>query len=136
MTTLVDTSVWSLLLRKRGPAEHGAVRRLTEMIEQRESVAITGIVLQEGLAYFRDDATAERVATRLEPFPLLEPTRDDHERAATLFRKARAAGISATTVDCLIATLAISREATLLTTDADFAHLAKLSDLRLVAWDA
>ncbi|MBN8611895.1 MAG: PIN domain-containing protein [Deltaproteobacteria bacterium] len=133
MTTLVDTSVWSLLLRKKGPADHWAVKTLVARIEGREPIVITGLILQEVLAYFRDDATAERVARRLDPFPLLEPTRREHEGAAALLRRARAAGVTATPIDCLIATLAISRACVLLTDDGDFAHLTELSDLKLVA---
>ncbi|MDQ3036045.1 MAG: PIN domain-containing protein [Myxococcota bacterium] len=131
MTTLVDTSVWSLLLRKRGPADHWAVRRLTRLIEQRQPVALTGVVLQELLAYFRSDQVAASVAVRLRPFPLLEPTRAEHESAAALFRRARAAGVAATTIDCLIAAVAVSRDAELLTTDQDFALLVPLAGLRL-----
>lgn len=136
MTTLVDTSVWSLFLRKRGPADHWAVRRLTRLIEHRQAVALTGIVLQELLAYFRSDDVAASVAVRLRPFPLLDPTRVEHEAAAALFRLARSRGISATTVDCLIATVARSHDAELLTTDDDFARLVPLSGLRLASPDA
>lgn len=135
MTTLVDTSVWSLLLRKRGPADHWAVRRLTRLVEHRHPVALTGVVLQEILAYFRSDEIAASVAVRLRPFPLLDPTREDHEAAAALFRRARARGVAATTVDCLIATVAASRRAELLTTDDDFARLVPLCDLRLTPPD-
>ncbi|MBI5536819.1 MAG: PIN domain-containing protein [Deltaproteobacteria bacterium] len=131
MTTLVDTSVWSLLLRKRGPTDHWAVRRLTRLIEHRQRVALTGVILQEILAYFRSDEVAASVAVRLRPFPLLEPTRADHESAAALFRHARAHGVAATTVDCLIASVAASHDAELLTTDGDFARLVPLAGIRL-----
>ena len=136
MSTLVDTSVWSLMLRRGGPADHWAARRLVRLIEERHPVSITGVVLQELLAYFRDDATAATVARKLAPFPLLEPTREEHERAAALFRKARAHGVAATTIDCLVAQLAVSRRAELLTTDGDFTHLAPLIGGRLATPDA
>lgn len=132
MTTLVDTSVWSLLLRKTGPADHWAVRRLSHMVEHRQPVALTGVVLQEILAYFRSDEVAAKVAIRLRPFPLLAPTRADHEAAAELFRRARARGIAATTIDCLIATVATAHDADLLTADDDFARLAPLASLRVI----
>jgi predicted nucleic acid-binding protein len=131
VTTLVDTSVWSLAFRKRGPADHWAVRRLTRLIERREAVALTGVILQEILATFRDDETATAVAARLRPFSLLDPTRADHEAAAALFRRARSRGIAATTIDCLIATVAVAHGAELLTVDADFGRLAPLCDLTL-----
>ncbi len=136
MTTLVDTSVWSLLLRKGGPTDHWAVRRLTRLVAHRQPVALTGVVLQEILAYFRTDEIAAAVAVRLRPFPLLDPTRGEHEAAAALLRRARGRGITATTVDCLIATIAASRDAELLTTDRDFARLAPLSGLRLTPPEA
>lgn len=136
MTTLVDTSVWSLLLRKRGPSDHWAVRRLTRLIEHRQPVVLTGVVLQEILAYFRSDDVALAMSRRLRPFPLLDPTRADHEAAAALFRRARSERIAATTVDCLIATVARAHDAELLTTDADFTRVAPLLGLRLCVSDA
>lgn len=131
--TLVDTSVWSLALRKGGPADHWAVRRLTRLLDAHARVALTGVVLQELLAYFRDDRSADAVEARLAPFPLLEPTRSEHAAAAALFRRARARGVSATAIDCLIAALAVSRDAELLTDDRDFERLAPLCGLRLAA---
>jgi predicted nucleic acid-binding protein len=84
------------------------VKTLVARIEGREPIVITGLILLEVLAYLRDDATAERLARGLDPFPLLEPTRREHEGAAALLRRARAAGVTGTPTDCLIATLAIS----------------------------
>lgn len=131
MTTLVDTSVWSLALRKRGPTHHWAVQRLFRLVEQRQRLVLTGVVLQELLAYFRSDETAATVAARLRGFPLLEPSRADHEAAASLFRRARGRGIAATTIDCLIATVAVTADADLLTTDGDFDLLAPLCGLKV-----
>jgi predicted nucleic acid-binding protein len=64
-------------------------------------------------------------------FPLLLATRETHVVAAELRSRCRAKGVAAGAVDCLIAAHAIESGAELLTTDEDFKHMAKHTDLRL-----
>ena len=132
MTVLVDTSVLSLaLLRRKKAPEPPAVAQLRGMLETGERVVLTGVVLQEVLAGLRDAKVAAALARDLESFPLLQPDRGAHEAAAELHRAARAKGITAGTIDCLIATIAVRHRAALLTTDRDFALLAPLCGLTL-----
>lgn len=130
MRVLVDTSVWSLALRKGGPADHPAVRRLEDLLDDGPEPVLCGLVLQEVLQGL-PAASAEQVLRRLEPFTLLEPTRATYGEAADLRRRCRAVGVAIGTVDCLIAALAIGHRAALLTTDADFERLARHAPLVL-----
>jgi predicted nucleic acid-binding protein len=128
---LVDTSVWSLCLRRGGPAEHVAVRKLTRLLDGGEELLLTGLILQEILQAFRREATFRKVAARLDPFPLLEMTRQVHVATARLYRRCAGKGIAATTADCQIAAAAIEHGCLLLTADRDFERIAKVSRLRL-----
>ena len=132
MKVVVDTSVWSLSLRRKGPAEHEAVRQLATLLDEGEEVLITGTILQEVLQAFRHPATARKVARYLAPLSLVELERSDYAAAAALHRRCAARGITASTTDCQIAQAAIARDCPLLTTDRDFAQIARNSDLKLL----
>jgi predicted nucleic acid-binding protein len=132
LTVLVDTSVWSLALPKKGPVDHPAVKRLASFLEANESLVLTGLILQEVLQAFRSDASFRTVARHLEAFPILPLERADFVRAAELHRRCAARGIAASTVDCQIAISAMRHDCGLLTADTDFERIASLSDLSLV----
>ena len=58
MSLLVDTSVWSLALRRDAPADVPEVRALRDALAGGEIVATTGVILQELL----QGVVPERVA--------------------------------------------------------------------------
>ncbi|MGA7030171.1 MAG: PIN domain-containing protein, partial [Candidatus Acidiferrales bacterium] len=51
--------------------------------------------------------------------------------ASAIFRSARAKGISLTTIDSLIAAIAIEYRATVFTLDKDFSRISRISTLSL-----
>jgi len=53
MRVLVDTSVWSLSLRKHGPSHHPTVEKLTTLLQADEDVVLTGC--QIAIAAIRHD---------------------------------------------------------------------------------
>ncbi len=132
MRVLVDTSVWSLALRTKGPVDHPAVGKLSSLLRADEDVFLTGLILQEVLQAFRSEASFRSIVRHLEPFPLLAPERSDSLDAAALHRTCAAKGVSASTADCQIAAAAIRHECLLLTADKDFERMARLSDLELM----
>jgi predicted nucleic acid-binding protein len=131
MRALIDTSVWSLSLRREGPADHPTMETLMSMLRADEDVFLTGPILQEILQAFRSDSSFRRVARHLEPFPLLELERPDFIAAATLHRRCMARGVSVSTADCQIATAAIRHDCLLLSADKDFERIARFSELKL-----
>ena len=135
MRVLVDTSVWSLALRKKGPADHPAVASLTELLRAGEDVCLIGLVLQEVLQAFRSEASYRTILRHLEPFPLLALERNDHVRSAALHRRCAARGIAASTADCRIASAAIGHGCQLLSADGDFELIERVSDLELLKND-
>ena len=131
MRVLVDTSVWSLALRRGGPADHRAVERLSGYLDAGEDLFLTGLILQEILQAFRSEKVASQVAERLMPFPLLPIEPVTCLAAARLYRQCRDNGLGASTVDCHIAASAIANDCRLLTTDRDFERISRISTLDL-----
>lgn len=131
MTLFVDTSVWSLTLRRDVPKDSPEVRAFTRAIEQQEAVVATGLILQELLQGFAGPKARDLILDRFSAFPLIVPTRDDHIRAAELRNMCRRKGVQTSTVDALLAQLCISHELIMLTADQDFRHIARHAPLRL-----
>ena len=67
MRILVDTSVWSLALRRGGPAEHPAVSKLHRYLDTGEDLFLTVLILQEILQAFRSEKVASQIADYFEP---------------------------------------------------------------------
>jgi predicted nucleic acid-binding protein len=129
VSLLVDTSVWSLALSRDRPSGR-EVDTLRAGIEGGEVVLI-GVILQEILQGFPSADRTRRLVDRLSPFPLLALHRGDYLYAAEIRNKCRAKGVAISTVDAQIAAAAINHRCALLTTDADFAAIARHFPLRL-----
>ena len=132
MTLLVDTSVWSLALRRGSAPDIGHLSALREALEGEEIVVTTGLVLQELLQGFLGPRAREQIVERFAALPMLSPDRQDHVDAAGLRNTCRRAGVQLGTIDALLAQLCIRHGLTLLTTDQDFVHAA--AHCRLKVW--
>lgn len=130
---LVDTSVWSMAFRRRssGVKEPDEARVLRELIEADEDVALPGIVLQEILSGVREEAQFERLKEVLLGFPRVLASEQTHIEAARITNTCRSRGVAVSTVDCLIAAMAIEHNAHLFTGDKDFTYMADHCALRL-----
>jgi predicted nucleic acid-binding protein len=131
LNLLVDTSVWSLALRRDKGGSIPEVEFLTRALTNGESILTTGIILQELLQGFRGPKDRDAILERFSALPLLVPDRDDHVQAAELRNECRRRGVQVGTIDALIARLAIRHEVTLLTTDRDFERVARFAPLAL-----
>ena len=129
----MDTSVWSLALRRDSPASRREVRALLQAIEGGETLLTTGLVLQELLQGFSGPRSRDQILDRFSSVPLLVPDRDDHVRAAELRNHCRRNGVQVGTIDALPAQLCIRHDLTMLTADQDFGRIADYSTLKL--WD-
>lgn len=133
MDLFVDTSVWSLALRRDGPRDEPAVGRLRDALETGEGVLTTGLVLQELLQGFQGPRARKAILERFGVLPLLVPDRADHVGAAELRNECRRGGVQVGTIDALLAQLCRRHDLIMLTTDADFASIARHVELRLWA---
>ena len=127
----MDTSVWSLLLRRDRSPEIPQLHALVRALEIGERVLTTRLVLQELLQGFTGAKARDQIVDRFTAFPLLSPDRDDHVAASTLRTLCRKRGIQVGTIDALLAQLCLRHELVLLTTDDHFRHMAKHCPLRL-----
>ncbi len=131
MTLLVDTSVWSLALRRDAEASEPEVQILKDVLMGADVVVTTGLVLQELLQGFTGPKARAQLIERFASLPLLQPDRDDHIAAAELRNTCRRAGVQVGTIDALLARLCIRHDLTLLTTDNDFVLAARHCSLRV-----
>lgn len=136
MNTLVDTSVWSLALRRQ-PRDLTAdeISVVTELADlTREGRArIIGLIRQELLSGIRTPAQYEKLRVALRAFPDEPIATSDYEGAAGASNTCRARGIAASLVDVLICQIAMSREWNIFTTDPEFKNYAKALPLKLHA---
>jgi hypothetical protein len=133
LSLFVDTSVWSLALRRDAPPVSALVRTLVHALEAGETVLTTGLVLQELLQGFSGPKDRAAIIDRFAALPLLIPDRQDHVGAAELRNHCRRRGVQLGTVDALLAQLCIRNDLTMLSTDEDFRRVARLSALKLWA---
>ena len=131
MTLLVDTSVWSLALRRDTVAPSPEVDCLKNALQTGEPVVTTGLVLQELLQGFSGARDRNQIIDRFSALPLISPDRRDHIDAAALRNACRRAGVQVGTIDAVLAQLCIRHGLTMLTTDHDFSTVAKQTPLRL-----
>ena len=129
MSLFVDTSVWSLAFRRDAPSAAPETRELRRAIEAGESLFTTGFVLQELVQNFSGPRARDAILDRFSALPLLVPDRRDHADAAELRDQCRRHGIQVGTIDALLAQLCIRHDLTMLTTDNDFSHIARMAAL-------
>jgi predicted nucleic acid-binding protein len=131
LSLFVDTSVWSLALRRDEPAPGSQVVALKLAIQNGELIVTTGLVLQELLQGFSGPKARDQILEHFSALPLLTPDRGDHVEAASIRNRCRRQGIQIGTVDALLAQLCIHHNLVMLSSDRDFQRVAKHSDLRL-----
>jgi predicted nucleic acid-binding protein len=133
VSLFVDTSVWSLALRRDQPAGQAEVGKLVRAVENGETILTTGLVLQELLQGLAGPKSRSEIVDRFSALPLIVPDRDDHIAAAELRNHCRRKGVQIGTIDALLAQLCIRHDLTMLTTDGDFTHVAEHARLKLWA---
>jgi predicted nucleic acid-binding protein len=124
---LVDSSVWVDFFSSSPGRAGGELRR---MIAESEPFVLTGVVVAEVLqGLTRDSGRIERY---LAQWDMLEPTGfATYREAAAIYRAARGKGISLTTIDTLIAAIALEHSSSVFTLDQDFARIARITRLAL-----
>ena len=118
-SVLIDTSVWSLALRRNAGGADAAVAELRELIREMRA-EIIGPIRQEVLSGIRSLSTFETLRDHLKAFPDIEILTDDYERAAAFFNACRAKGVQGSNTDFLICAVSERNGIPILTTDADF----------------
>jgi len=129
MGPLVDTSVIVDAYGGRWTAE---VRRFDALMIDGVTPATTPVVVQEVLQGVRDDAQVDVVLRNLGALEELPaPAYGAHRDAARLYRRCRAAGLTPSTIDTLIVTVASVNGRALLTSDQLQRRVAELAGVAL-----
>ncbi|MBI1847662.1 MAG: PIN domain nuclease [Candidatus Rokubacteria bacterium] len=127
---VVDTAVWADWFNGTDAPE---VDRLDHALE-RHDAGLVPVILTEVLQGFRADRDFERARALLVQLPVLTLDVEGHAAAARLFRRLRSKGITVRgTTDCIIAQTCMTAGTELLSTDQDFAAIARHAPLRLCA---
>jgi hypothetical protein len=119
LNVLVDSTAWSLALRREAPREEPVVVELAELIREMRA-EIIGAIRQEVLSGVRTREQFERLRGKLRAFPDLELVTGDFERAAEFFTMCRRHGIQGSNADFLLCAVAERYRLAILTTDKDF----------------
>ena len=134
MKALVDTSVWSLALRRKSEvlnsAEKAVVSELAELIHEGRA-AIIGPIRQELLSGIRTAEQYDRLRTHLRSFADEPVDTEDYEDAARAGNECRTKGIAVSVVDALLCAVAIKRGWTVFSTDPDFKNYATVLALKI-----
>ncbi len=127
---LADTSAWVEYDRATGSRVD---RRITELIRDDVSLAVTEPVIMEVMAGSWNDEREVNLRRLLLRFPLLRfDAAIDFDAATKIYRQCRRAGITPRgMVDCMIASVARRHDASLLTADADLSRVAKVVEIIL-----
>ena len=115
---LVDTSIWIDFFSGRETPE---VTALVGLLENEETIAFTGAILQELLQGCSGDRDASTLERHFQPFIELFAQRSSYKLAAKIFRDCRRAGHTIrSSVDCLIAACALEQDCVVFHKDRDF----------------
>jgi hypothetical protein len=130
MNIVVDTSVWSLALRRQRSSMAAEALELAELVREGRA-ALLGPVRQELLSGVPIAQQYETLREYLRAFPDVALESEDYEEAAAFFNRCRAKGVQGSNTDFLICAAAARRQFAILTTDSDFTHFAKLLPIQL-----
>ena len=125
MNVLVDTSVWSLALRRKSSTETREAGELRTLVEEGR-VTMVGAIRQELLSGVRSTEQFKRLRDALRAFPDLLLDEEDYEEGAACFDRCRARGLQGSNTDFLLCAVALRRKISILTTDRDFEGFASL----------
>ena len=123
MKVLVDTSVWSLALRRGRQSPPAPVQELKNLISTHR-VQIIGPIRQEILSGVREETQFKELEARLDAFPDVAITTEDYITAARFFNLCRRKGIQGSNTDFLLCAVGSRNRLAIFTTDKDFVSFA------------
>jgi hypothetical protein len=125
----VDTSVWIDFFRGKDTEE---IRYLSLALEE-ETIAYTGMVLQELFQGIPSARKRDLVEKSFAPFVEIFPSRSTYRLAAELFRKSREKGHPIrSSVDCFFAACCLEQNLEILERDRDYWYISQVSRLNRI----
>jgi predicted nucleic acid-binding protein len=136
LNVLVDTSIWSLALRRRqadlSASENRTRDSFAELIREAR-VLLIGPVRQELLSGIRDAAQFYRIRNYLRSFENYPIDTADYEQAAQMSNLCRTRGVAKSSVDMIICAIAHKLNIPIFTTDKDYLRYSSLWAVQLFA---
>ena len=130
MRVLVDTSIWSLALRRDAHVRNNAAESLSALIADHR-VEIIGPIRQELLSGIRSSLQYENLKKHLAAFPDLAIGTEEYEIAAQFYNLCRSKGVQGSNTDFLICAVAVKYQLAIFTADDDFKQFAKFLPIAL-----
>ncbi|MBN2318137.1 MAG: PIN domain-containing protein [Acidobacteria bacterium] len=124
MKIIVDTSVWSLALRRNNPQSIVVVQEFKQIIHNHQ-VQMIGPIRQEILSGIRNESQFGKLQKYLASFPDLPIATEDYITAAKYYNKCRSKGLQGSNTDFLICAISNRYEFPIFTTDGDFRLFSK-----------
>ena len=130
MKVIVDTSVWSLALRRSKVQENEYIEELKELIKEVRAQLI-GPIRQELLNGIKSEKQFNMLRLHLRAFKDLDIETADYELASEYFNKARKIGIQGSNTDFLICAISTRHKMPILTVDKDFLNFQSVLPIEL-----
>jgi len=120
--TLLDTSVWTQFLRRKGIPE--VADRVDGYLESHSAVLCGQVEMEILHGVGKEDR--DKLMSLLDAVPYVEATRVDYRRAGHLLSTLRSQGIIIPSSDALIAAICLNRDLPLYTRTKHFDHIEGL----------
>ena len=130
MKVLVDTCIWSAVLRHKNP-DLELSNKLKDLINDGR-VSIIGPIRQELLSGISGTEQFHRLKKQLSSFEDITLKTEHFEKAAEFSNMCRKEGIQGSTIDFLICAVAYLENLVIFTTDSDFENYSKFLPIELV----
>jgi len=127
---LVDTCVWSEVLRRKTPSPMIS-KNLAKMLRNLQ-VVIIGPIRQEILSGISDNVKFTSIKERLSFLTDITIETPDYELAAMYSNMCRRKGIQGSAIDFLICAVAVRREFLIYTVDKDFEYYKSIIPIALL----
>ena len=134
MTVLVDTSIWSLMLRRDrrqlSPAQQEKVSVLEDLVAGGRA-RLLGAIRQEVLSGIKHSEQFVRLREKLRDFPNVPLEAADYETTAEISNVCEAHGVVGSSIDMLLCAVALRHRWAIYTSDRDFERYAKYTPIAL-----
>lgn len=128
MKYLIDTSVWSLALRKKPDSR--ILLLLSDIIRKKNAV-ICGAVRQELLSGIKSHEQFIELRNHMRAFEDIAVETPDYELAAEYYNLCRSKGIQGSNTDLLLCAISANKKLIILTIDKDFELYRKIVHFNL-----
>ena len=131
MKVIVDTSIWSLALRRKKKQSTSEIRILESLIDN-QKVGILGPIRQEILSGIKENKQFLQLKEFLSAFDDIPINTKDYELAAEYYNICRSKGVQGSNTDFLICAVSHNNRFPIFTSDDDFETFSKYIPITLV----